>query len=207
MNMKDKKTNQILPLDEFGTKNIIKKASLLANELQKIIEKQKIYVVIEGKKFITVEGWNTLGAMLGVFPEVTSTEKKVEEVNLFLVKRTKKNGDVEKIITENPLPTDEVIDKIVKRKITYEAEVRLKTISGVEISRARAICSSSERGKEDKPEFILMSMAQTRATGKAFRLAFSWIVKMAGFEPTPAEEAEEFNDEEKNNQQKLTLLK
>ena len=32
------------------------------------------------------------------------------------------------------------------------------------------------------------SMAQTRATGKACRLAFSWIMALAGYEPTPAEE-------------------
>ena len=31
-------------------------------------------------------------------------------------------------------------------------------------------------------------MAQTRATGKACRLAFSWIMALAGYEPTPAEE-------------------
>jgi hypothetical protein len=31
-------------------------------------------------------------------------------------------------------------------------------------------------------------MAQTRATGKACRLAFSWIMSLAGYEPTPAEE-------------------
>jgi len=31
-------------------------------------------------------------------------------------------------------------------------------------------------------------MAITRATGKAFRLSLSWIMQLAGFDPTPAEE-------------------
>ena len=31
-------------------------------------------------------------------------------------------------------------------------------------------------------------MAITRATGKAFRLNYSWIMALAGYEPTPAEE-------------------
>jgi len=31
-------------------------------------------------------------------------------------------------------------------------------------------------------------MAQTRALGKAYRMALSWIVKMAGFEATYAED-------------------
>ena len=35
-------------------------------------------------------------------------------------------------------------------------------------------------------------MAQTRALGKAYRMALSWIVKMADYEPTPAEEMPRF---------------
>lgn len=31
-------------------------------------------------------------------------------------------------------------------------------------------------------------ISQTRAMGKAYRMAFSWIIKLAGYEPTPAEE-------------------
>lgn len=33
-----------------------------------------------------------------------------------------------------------------------------------------------------------MSMAQTRATGKAFRNVLAWAIRAAGYEPTPAEE-------------------
>ena len=39
-----------------------------------------------------------------------------------------------------------------------------------------------------RPRYARRSMAQTRATGKACRLAFSWIMALAGYEPTPAEE-------------------
>jgi hypothetical protein len=38
----------------------------------------------------------------------------------------------------------------------------------------------------------MASMAQTRALGKAFRMALSWIMKMAGFEGTYAEDMEGF---------------
>ena len=37
-------------------------------------------------------------------------------------------------------------------------------------------------------EFQIASMAQTRAVSKAFRLALSWVMTLAGYEPTPAEE-------------------
>ena len=33
-----------------------------------------------------------------------------------------------------------------------------------------------------------MSMAQTRAIGKAYRNCLAWIIRAAGYEPTPAEE-------------------
>jgi hypothetical protein len=38
------------------------------------------------------------------------------------------------------------------------------------------------------PWFQLASMAQTRAGAKALRNAFAWVVVLAGYQPTPAEE-------------------
>ena len=37
-------------------------------------------------------------------------------------------------------------------------------------------------------EYAILSMAQTRAIGKAFRNLIGWVIKMAGYESTPAEE-------------------
>jgi len=42
-----------------------------------------------------------------------------------------------------------------------------------------------------------MSMAQTRATSKAFRLNFSYVVALGGYEPTPAEEMVNLKEETK----------
>ena len=38
------------------------------------------------------------------------------------------------------------------------------------------------------PLFQLKSMAQTRAGAKAFRMVVGWVVVLAGYKPTPAEE-------------------
>lgn len=54
--------------------------------------------------------------------------------------------------------------------------------------RAYGLCASIEPNWANKPEFQLMSMAQTRAAGKVLRLLLGWIVTLAGYEPTPAEE-------------------
>jgi len=54
--------------------------------------------------------------------------------------------------------------------------------------RAYGICASDEANWRGKPEFQLASMAQTRAASKVLRLLLGWIMTLAGYEPTPAEE-------------------
>lgn len=71
----------------------------------------------------------------------------------------------------------------------FEAYVDLVRVSdGVTIGGASSICGVDEKrwGKADK--YARRSMAVTRATGKAYRTNFSWIVSLAGYEVTPAEE-------------------
>lgn len=73
-------------------------------------------------------------------------------------------------------------------EICYEARIVLRHISGNEVGAGEAICSSKERNWGGRDEFAIKSMAQTRATGKACRLSFSWIMALAGYQVTPSEE-------------------
>jgi len=75
------------------------------------------------------------------------------------------------------------------KEIKYLAEVEIRRISTNEpVSKGIAICSNKEANKRMWDEYAILSMAQTRATGKAFRNLLSWLMKAAGFEATPAEE-------------------
>ncbi len=56
------------------------------------------------------------------------------------------------------------------------------------VSVGIAICSNKEGSKKFFDEYAILSMAQTRAVGKAFRNQLAWLMKAAGFEATPAEE-------------------
>ena len=57
------------------------------------------------------------------------------------------------------------------------------------VSTASAICGAKGDGHwVNSPYNHQASMAQTRALGKAFRNVLSWIVVLAGYQPTPAEE-------------------
>jgi hypothetical protein len=74
-------------------------------------------------------------------------------------------------------------------EVKYLAEVSIcKWGTNEVISKGVAICSNKEGNKRQWDEYAILSMAQTRATGKAFRNLISWLMKAAGFEATPAEE-------------------
>lgn len=69
----------------------------------------------------------------------------------------------------------------------YEATTELWR-HGEVVGRGSAICRKDERSKKGWDEYAVRSMAITRATGKAFRVGFSFLAVMAGLEATPAEE-------------------
>jgi hypothetical protein len=130
---------------------LVEQASAMATALARVIETQKLYNTIQGKRHVRVEGWMTLATMLGVLPREVSV---TEEWGI------------------------------------YTATVELVRMSdGAVLSRASAECGE-ESPWCDRPRFARRSMAITRGTGKVCRLAFSWIMALAGFEPCPSEEME-----------------
>lgn len=70
----------------------------------------------------------------------------------------------------------------------YEARVEAKTLSGAIVGAAEAICTRKEKNWSSRDDFALKSMAQTRATAKALRMPLGFVMTLAGYEATPAEE-------------------
>lgn len=71
----------------------------------------------------------------------------------------------------------------------YFASVELVNVNnGIVIGQGSSICGSDESNWRNKPRYARRSMAITRATGKAYRLGFSWIMGLAGYETCPSEE-------------------
>lgn len=132
----------------------IELAARMATALKDIVEKQKLYAVIQGKKYPQVEAWMTIGRMDNVVAR-------------------------------------EVIDGIVRHDDgSYEATVELIRLSdGMVIGRGSALCGTpGDNPWASRPEPARRSMAVTRATSRAFRQQYSWIMALAGYEPTPADE-------------------
>ena len=72
-------------------------------------------------------------------------------------------------------------------EIAYESRVEIHR-NGHIVASAESICSSKEERWATAEEYAIKSMSSTRAAGKCFRLALSFIAVLAGLEPTPAEE-------------------
>lgn len=79
-----------------------------------------------------------------------------------------------------------------------------------------AICSKDEMKKKSFDDYAILSMAQTRAIGKAYRNLIGWVMKLTGYESTPAEEMkqdtqskvqEEINQKNKKVEELKSMLK
>lgn len=80
-------------------------------------------------------------------------------------------------------------------KATWQAECQLVDAEGKVVGKGYSICSQKEKMWANRDEYAVMSMAQTRATGRAFRNRFGQIAKLAGYEVTPLEEMPQAQDE------------
>lgn len=129
----------------------VEAATEIANVLKDIVLKQGFAVKISGREYVKVEGWNTLGSLLGIVP----VEKESKE-----------------------LPDGSFLTTM---------ELKLWRSEDV-IGRGSALCGVDEKRWGGADRFARKSMSATRATGKAFRQTLSWIMVLAGYEATPAEE-------------------
>ena len=142
------------PANLFNTDDpveVVERAARVADALRDVIVQRKLYKDIQGKPHVQVEGWQTLGAMLGVTAICTDTE-----------------------------PVDG----------GWKATVEARTLDGRVIGRADALCTKHEkRGPwKSADDYARLSMAQTRATSKALKGPLGFVISLAGYATTPAEE-------------------
>lgn len=78
-------------------------------------------------------------------------------------------------------------DKIVG----FEAYTEARTITGAVVGAAAARCTRGESAWKSRADYALLSMAQTRSVSKAMRIPLGFIISMAGYETSPAEEVME----------------
>lgn len=82
------------------------------------------------------------------------------------------------LVWTRPLPEDQ----------GWEARVEARTMFGQVVGAAEAMCTRDEGTWRKRDSYALRSMAQTRATSKALRQPLGFVVSLAGYETTSAEE-------------------
>jgi hypothetical protein len=70
----------------------------------------------------------------------------------------------------------------------FRATVKVVTREGEVVGRASAYCMTDEPTWSKRPLHALAGMAETRATSRALRKPLGFIVELAGYNTTPAEE-------------------
>jgi hypothetical protein len=138
-------------LMDYKPKEMVAAATEIANVLKDVIDKQKLFVSLNGNQHVKAEGWSVLGTMLSILPK----EEKV----------------------------------IRHEDGSFEAYVCLiNNRNGHVVGGGSGFVGMDEPNWKKKPDYARRSMAITRATSKAYKTCFSWIIALAGYNATPAEE-------------------
>jgi hypothetical protein len=147
---------------------VLANASEVATLLAELILTRNLYIVVgrdrntgEERRHVEVGGWQALGAMFGA-------------------------------IGGTPLHAETVWSRRIwgndNDLIVYESRAEIRTLAGEVAGSAESMCSSAERNWRTADEYAVRGMAETRAESRAWRRAAGWVVKLAGFGDTPAEE-------------------
>ena len=145
-------------------------ATEVANTLAPVVRNQGLVVTGLNRankeaEYVVVEGWEVLGTFLGIVPVTTTIADIKNDKGRIVGYRARAT------LYQNPIIENEEI------------------VGGRVISRAEA---QANRDGFQKDLFAIESMAQTRALGKAYRMGLGWVMKMAGFEGTFAEDMPKF---------------
>lgn len=123
----------------------------------------------DAREFVQVEGWQFLGSMLGLSVRVEWTRRTPDY--------------------QAPTATS-------RGTGGWEARAQvIRVADGGEVGAAEMECLWSERNWADRDSYALRSMAETRAVSKALRLPLAFVMVLAGYAPTPAEEMDGVADD------------
>lgn len=165
-----------IPTHEIGVmrdpKSVLAEAKVAAQALMTVVGQKANPVIMNGEQYLEFEDWQTVAKFYGLTAKVVKTT---------------------------------FIDFGGVKGFEATAEV-IRLSDGMSISAADAMCLNDEDkwstrtkyewinkvktkvGEVPVPLFQLRSMAQTRACAKALRNVLAWVVVLAGFKPSVAEE-------------------
>lgn len=204
------------PLSLADSKQVME----FGKQLNAYIIANGLSVKIEDKDYPLCGAWKFAGISFGLTAipvRLIAKHKEGQYVTFLYVKKkfegTRKNGTKYSYEKEIPIFSGfsnhkEVIDDIRSRNTitkettkpyySYECEVEVSRISdGHVVQRGTSVCSNMESMKSGFDEYAVMGQAQTRTISRALRNLLDFVLNAAGMESTPAEEMEQFSENEK----------
>jgi hypothetical protein len=195
-------SNQQLHLSLNNPQHILK----FSNTLKDFIKQAKLSVEIQNSDYVQVDGWKFAGINFGLIAipsDPVPMHQPGEIVHLFYKEVTyfDKKGNpksYDKCYMAATLAESIELEKTrckryeIRPLYKYKCTVEVRSLATDRVVNfGSAICSTEESIKAHFDEYAIVSMAQTRAIGKAFRNLLGFVMKAAGFETTPAEEVED----------------
>lgn len=173
--------------------------------LAEFISQSQLSTTINDKKYVNVDGWKFAGLNFGFIPVVSEPvalhqQGQVITILYHEVERRSKQGVYRQIEPFFASSNQELADRYrekFKDKIKNETATdyfNYKCACSLVNSRTETkvwgydSCSNLELAKTSLDEFAIMSTAQTRAIGRAFKNVIGFVMKAAGYSPTPLEE-------------------
>lgn len=191
--------------------SVLQEARQAAKALTNVLALKKNPVVFNDEQYLEFEDWQTLGRFFGLTAKATSsTYVNYGGVEGFEAKAVVLNNHTGMEVTaaESMCLNDE--EKWSARtKYEWHFEKKSGGTSATDPGSDEIVWEPNPKkpgknkpkkvrvkaGEERVPLFQLRSMAQTRACSKALRNVLAWVVVLAGYQATPAEEMPDYEPE------------
>ena len=164
---------------------ILENGMIAAKALGTVLAGKKKPVTMNGEQYLEFEDWELLGQFYGY----TVKTGDAVECEVAGVKGAKAHADLVSLKTGQFLGGAEAY--CMRDEDHWNTRAKYEWLENENGKRVK-----TKVGDEIVPWFQLASMAQTRAGAKAFRNRLAWVVVLAGFKATPAEELQGMTDNE-----------
>lgn len=174
---------------------VIKEARRAAEVLVDVIKQKPKPVMMNGEQYLEFEDWQVVGKFYGCTAKVRSVEFiSFGEVKGFqaFADLLDRNGNV--ISSADAMCLNDEDKWSARTKYRYEdvlVDGKKVWVEGKAGKKGYYKSNKIADGEVAVPLFQLRSMAQTRACAKVLRNVFSWVVVLAGYKATVAEELDE----------------
>lgn len=160
-------------------RQMLKQAQEVADLLMQVVEKQNLFMKIGKSTHIYVTAWQFLAHFYGISAKVTAVKPYIDE--LTGAGGFEATADAILISTGMVISTGSALCLTNETNWSTRPKYEWKNVPGVGNTKIQV-------GEEHVPSFQLYSMASTRAVGKVLSNVLRFVVMLAGFDPTPAEE-------------------